>query len=182
MCTCNNYNFYYFLSVETKPVVHSGTPSYSQSHYGMYDSTTCSTSSNTGTGTRLYPQCKACCFMDAHFDDKFGFFYYCSPKCRDEDFLPKYNKKLAEDIDNYHTLSTSITLPYQSSSKTASSRLTTSPKDRSISTRTVNVELTPKESLGLVLVNDGPRIVSLEIRDFDKLSHWANKIWDFFWW
>ena len=139
------------------------TPSYSLPHYDMYGGISCSSSSSTSSNYQYtQKQCNACHSVPVHFDDKFGFFDYCSPKCRDEDFLPKYNKKLAEDIDNYHTLSTSITLPYQSSSKTASSRLTTSPKDRSISTRTVNVELTPKESLGLVLVNDGPRIVSLQ--------------------
>ncbi len=102
--------------------------------------------------------------MFVHYDEKFGNFDYCSPKCRDEHFLPNYNLKLDEDIKNYHELMSTSSVTSRPS-KTTSSK-TASPKNsgsRSISTRTITLELKPKEHLGLVLVNDGQRIVRIII-------------------
>lgn len=45
------------------------------------------------------PMCKGCKKKAVYYDQVLGPFKYCSPECRDEDVLPKYNIKLQEFMD-----------------------------------------------------------------------------------
>lgn len=43
--------------------------------------------------------CKGCKKNAVYYDQVLGPFKYCSPECRDQDVLPKYNIKLQEFMD-----------------------------------------------------------------------------------
>lgn len=130
----NNVDKRQLPSIPSNPSPHdvSGT-SQTSSHYFTYQ--------YHSYGPTL-PICNAIgCSEPVKYDERFGAFEYCSPKCRDEHLLPDYNKKLQEDIDRFHAeckvshSHTTSTLPITSSSNI----------------RTVTIETKPKEDIGFLL-------------------------------
>lgn len=123
-------------------------PSVGTNSYDYYHTTLNSTphiSSSTHSTYKHQTSWPSCpCSKPVFYDENFGFFEYCSPKCRDEYFLPEYNKKLDEDIERFHA-------ECKASHSHTVSKLPTSSKSN---VRKVTIETKPKEDLGLILCHN----------------------------
>ena len=122
----NSHN-YYHTTLNCTPHISSSTHSSYKQHQPYETS---------------WPSCP--CSKPVFFDEKFGFFEYCSPKCRDEYFLPEYNKKLDEDIERFHA-------ECKASHSHTVSKLPTSSRSN---VRKVTIKTKPKEDLGLILCHN----------------------------
>ena len=100
------------------------------------------------------PKCNAIgCLKSVHYEKEFGFFKYCSPKCRDDHLLPEYNIKLDEEIDNYRYLQTDVSIIQKSPIYRAARGDSSSNEVR------VALKLKPKEPFGFILLNQESRMV-----------------------
>ena len=92
------------------------------------------------------PPSKICvaegCNNRAYYDSNFGFFDYCSPRCRDVHLLPEYNKKLERDIAEFHQQCSTDVSPSEALSTNTAANL------RQL------VVAKSGEGLGLILLHD----------------------------
>ena len=95
----------------------------------------------------VLPLCRSCRKNSVYVDPQLGHFNYCSPRCRDEDVLPEYNKKLEEFIKRC-TVASEVTTPQATAAQQAR--------------RQVELKKKPKEEFGVILST--PTVVVAQVR------------------